>query len=92
LLEWIASSGIATALIGPGKPGLNANHECLNGKSCNECLSLEWLRAHVEPKVVIELWRRHYDAARPHGTLDYSTPLEFKQRHPSTPNRAVLRE
>lgn len=41
-----------------------------------------------EAKVVIETWRRHYNAVRPHSSLDYLTPLEFKQQHQPIPNRA----
>jgi putative transposase len=92
ILEWIASSGIATALIDPGKPWQNANNESLNGKFRDECLSLEWFRSRAEAKVVIEIWRRHYNAVRPHSSLDYLTPHEFKQQHPTNPNRAVLQE
>ena len=92
LLEWIANSGIATALIDPGKPWQNANNESFNGKLRDECLSLEWFRSRAEAKVVIETWRRHYNAVRPHSSLNYLTPLEFKQQHQLTPNRAVFRE
>jgi putative transposase len=92
ILDWIASSGIATALIDPGKPWQNANNESFNGKFRDECLSLEWFRSRAEAKVVIETWRRHYNAVRPHSSLDYLTPIEFKQQHPTNPNRAVLQE
>ncbi|TOZ24375.1 IS3 family transposase, partial [Burkholderia pseudomallei] len=42
------------------------------------CLSLEWFRTRTEAKVVIEQWRRHYNAIRPHSSLAYLTPDEFK--------------
>lgn len=92
ILEWIAGSGIATALIDPGKPWQNANNESFNGKLRDKCLSLEWFRSRAEAKVVIETWRCHYNAVRPHSSLDYLTPLEFKQQHQTIPNRAVLQE
>ncbi len=92
ILEWIAASGIATALIDPGKPWQNGSNESFNGKLRDECLSLEWFRSRAEAKVVIETWRHHYNAVRPHSSLDYLTPLEFKQQHQPTPNRAVLQE
>jgi hypothetical protein len=78
ILEWIAQSGIATALIDPGKPWQNGSNESFNGKLRDECLSLEWFRSRAEAKVVIETWRRHYNAVRPHSSLAYLTPLEFK--------------
>jgi putative transposase len=81
-----------TALIDPGKPWQNANNESFNGRFRDECLSLEWFRSRAEAKVVIETWRCHYNAVRPHSGLDYLTPHEFKQQHPTNPNRAVLQE
>ncbi|WP_175762800.1 integrase core domain-containing protein, partial [Burkholderia anthina] len=39
----------------------------------DECLSLEWFRTRTEAKVVIEQWRRHYNAIRPHSSLAYLT-------------------
>lgn len=92
ILEWIAQSGIATALIDPGKPWQNASNESFNGKLRDECLSTEWFRSRLEAKVVIETWRHHYNAVRPHSSLDYLTPHEFKQQHQPIPNRAVLQE
>jgi putative transposase len=92
ILEWIAQSGIATALIDPGKPWQNANNESFNGKFRDECLSLEWFRSRAEAKVVIETWRHHYNAVRPHSSLNYLTPIEFKQQHHPIPNRAVFQE
>jgi putative transposase len=92
ILEWIAEAGIGTALIDPGKPWQNATNESFNGKFRDECLSIEWFRSREEARVVIEAWRRHYNAVRPHSSLAYLTPLEFKQQHHPIPNRAVLQE
>jgi putative transposase len=77
LLSWIASMGIDTALIDPGKPWQNGATESFNGKFRDECLSLEWFRSRAEAKVVIESWRRHYNEVRPHSSLGYLTPAEF---------------
>jgi len=54
--------------------------ESFNGKFRDECLSLEWFRSRAEAKVIIEAWRRHYNAVRPHSSLDYLTPNEFVER------------
>ena len=51
----------------------------LNGKLRDECLSLEWFRSRPEAVVVIETWRRHYNEVRPHSSLGYLTPHQFKQ-------------
>jgi putative transposase len=92
ILEWISQAGIATALIDPGKPWQNGTDESFNGRFRDECLSIEWFRSREEARVVIEAWRRHYNAVRPHSSLSYLTPLEFKQHHHPIPNRAVLQE
>ena len=49
-----------------------------NGKFRAECLDLEWFRNRREAKVGIEIWRRHYNEVRPHMSLQYLTPAEFK--------------
>jgi putative transposase len=80
LLSWIVGQGINTALIEPGKPWQNAVTESFNGKFRDECLSLEWFRSRAEAKVIIESWRQHYNAVRPHSSLGYLTPNEFVAR------------
>ena len=92
VLEWLARASIGTALIDPGKPWQNANDESFNGKLRDECLSVERFRSRAEAKVVIETWRLHFNAVRPHSSLNYLTPLEFKQQHHPIPNRAVFQE
>lgn len=92
ILEWITDEGIQTALIDPGKPWQNGADESFNGRLRDECLSLEWFRSREEARVVIETWRRHYNAVRPHSSLGYLTPNEFHQQHVRQPNRAVLQE
>jgi putative transposase len=52
VLEWIAQSGIAIALIDPGKPWQNGSNESFNGKLRDECLSLERFRSRAEAEVV----------------------------------------
>lgn len=84
ILEWIAQSGIGTALIDPGKPWQNGSNESFNGKLRDECPSLEWFRSRAEAKVVIETWRCHYNAVRPHssGLLDPSGVQAATSTHP----------
>ena len=77
LLSWIVARGIGTALIEPGKPWQNGVTESFNGKFRDECLSLEWFRSRAEAKVIIESWRKHFNAVRPHSSLGYLTPNEF---------------
>jgi putative transposase len=84
VLKWLLGANIDTALIDPGKPWQNGADESFNGKFRDECLSLEWFRNRTEAKIVIESWRRHYNEVRPHSSLSYQTPVEFKAKRSST--------
>lgn len=82
ILRWLAENRIDTALIDPGKPWQNGTSESFNGKFRDECLSVEWFRTRAEAKIIIETWRQYYNTVRPHMSLNYLTPLEFKSQHP----------
>ena len=102
ILRWLADAGIDTALIDPGKPWQNATDESFNGKLRDEYLSLQWFHNRIDAKVGIEQWRRHYNEVRPHSSLGYLTPAEFKAtqiaesieggRSPAEPARAATEE
>ena len=79
VLNWLLEEGIHTAIIDPGKPWQNGTNESFNGKFRDECLSMEWFRSRAEARAVIEIFRRHYNAVRPHSSLGQKTPNEFKQ-------------
>jgi len=81
ILSWLAKAGIDTAHIDPGKPWQNGTNESFNDKFRDECLSLEWFRNRAEAKVVIEVWRRHYNQVRPHSSLGDLTPSEFRRKY-----------
>ncbi len=89
VLEWATKEGIQTAHIQPGKPWQNGTDESFNGKFRDECLSLEWFRSRPEARVIIETYRRHYNQVRPHSSLNYLTPAEFKKMHSATTASAV---
>ena len=78
ILRWLGDAGIDTALIDPGKPWQNATDESFNGKFRDEFLSLQWFRNRMDAKVGIEQWRQLYNEVRPHSSLGYLTPAEFK--------------
>lgn len=78
LLEWATKESLQVALIDPGKPWQNGTNESFIGKFRDECLSMEWFRNRLEAKIVIEDWRIHFNAVRPHSSLSYQTPNEFK--------------
>ena len=77
LLQWAADKGLRNLLIEPGKPWQNGTNESFNGKFRDECLAMNWFYSRAHAKVIIESWRKHYNAVRPHSSLEYQTPLEF---------------
>ena len=79
ILRWLTQERIETAHIDPGKPWQNGTDESFNGKLRDECLSMEWFRNRQEAVPIIETWRRHYNAVRPHSSLGYLTPHEYKK-------------
>lgn len=79
--RWLHTHQVQTAYIEPGSPWQNAYGESFNGRLRDECLNLEWFRTVVEAQVVIEMWRRHYNEERPHSSLGYLTPAEFRQAY-----------
>ena len=90
LLRWAASQNLDMALIDPGKPWQNGTTESFNGKFRDECLSIEWFRSRREAAVLIEAWRNHCNEVRPHSSLQYLTPSEFKLELRKEPQPAVF--
>lgn len=72
--EWLNKVGVKTLYIEPGSPWENGYVESLNGKLRDELLSGEIFYTVQEAKVLIEAWRRHYNAVRPHSALGYRPP------------------
>lgn len=88
--DWLREEGIETAHIVPGKPWQNGLNESFNGKLRDECLDIEWFPNRREAVVVIEGWRKHYNDRRPHSSLGYRSPLEFKRLLQTSPEAAAL--
>ena len=76
--RWLTKNDILPIFIEPGKPWQNEKCESFNGKLRDECLSREWFRSIREAKVVIESRRKFYNEERPHSSLGYLTPSEFR--------------
>ena len=79
LEAWAKDSGIRLHFITPGKPTENGYIESFNGKFGDECLNRHWFLDLVDSRVTIEDWRTDYNRDRPHSSLGYLTPLEFKR-------------
>jgi putative transposase len=87
ILRWLVREGIESAHIAPGKPWQNGTDESFNGKFRDECLNAEWFRTRQEAVAIIENWRREYNAVRPHSSLGYLTPHEFKVKQTNNDNQ-----
>lgn len=79
LRTWLGEQAIGTLYIEPGCPWQNGKGESFNGRFRDECLNAEVFRNLSEAKVRIEQWRHEYNTERPHSSLGYRTPDEFKQ-------------
>ena len=72
--EWIAAVGATTAYIERGSPWENGFIESFNARLRDELLNGEVFYTLREAQIVIESWRRHYNAVRPHASLGYQAP------------------
>jgi putative transposase len=72
--DWIAAVGAKTAYIEPGSPWENGYCESFNSKLRDELLNGEVFSTLQEAKIIIENWRCHYNAIRPHSSLGYRPP------------------
>ena len=77
LQDWMKWIGIKTLYIEPGSPWQNGFIESFHSSFRRECLDREQLWTLSEARVVIEDWRREYNAVRPHKSLSLETPLAY---------------
>ena len=72
--DWIGAVGARTAYIAPGSPWENGFIESFNARLRDELLDGEVFYTLREAQIVIESWRRHYNAVRPHASIGYQAP------------------
>jgi putative transposase len=71
-LDWLRNPHIEL-----GKPWQNGANESFNGKFRDECLALNRFHSKANAKVIVEVWRKHYNLIGPHSSLDYQSQAEF---------------
>jgi transposase InsO family protein len=71
---WISGVGSATAYIERGSPWENGYAESFNARLRDELLNGEVFNSLAEARILIEAWRKHYNAIRPHSALGYRPP------------------
>ena len=72
--HWLGRVGVKTLFIEPGSPWENGYCESFNSKLRDELLNGEMFSTLREAQLLIESWRRHYNAVRPHSSLGYRPP------------------
>ena len=64
--------------IQPGRPMQNEHVESFHGRLRDECLNASWFRTLNDVRSTLASWRREYNCERPHSSLGYRTPEEFR--------------
>jgi putative transposase len=88
--EWAQQETIKINYIAPGSPWENGRIESFHGKFRDGCLNREIFGSLLEAKVLVEDWRKQYNEKRPHSSLGYQTPREFRRQYNSKLRVATL--
>jgi putative transposase len=80
MIGWAEDWKIGLVHIQPGRPMQNGHVESFHGRLRDECLNTSWFRTLNDVRETLANWRREYNEERPHSSLDYRTPEEFRQR------------
>jgi putative transposase len=75
---WSQRTGVELRFIQPGKPTQNGFVESFNGKFRDACLNENWFLDLADARRTIEAWRIHYNTVRPHSSLGYRSPEQFR--------------
>jgi putative transposase len=89
---WAYRRAVRLAFIRPGKPVENAYIESFNGRFRDECLNEHWFMGMQHARSTIEAWRLEYNTERPHSSLGYLTPEQFREAHASRRSADRVRE
>jgi putative transposase len=80
LRAWLAGRKTRTHYIDPGCPWQNGFRESFHARLRDEFLYGTLFASVAEARVLCEGFRREYNEERPHQSLGYLTPTEFKQK------------
>ena len=72
--SWFDTLEVKPLYIEPGSPWENGYVESFHGKLRDELLNGELFDTLWETRVLLEQWRREYNAVRPHSALGYRPP------------------
>lgn len=74
------------AYIEPGSPWQNGFRESFHGRFRDEMVAGTLFRNVEEARMHSEAYRREYNQERPHQSLGYKTPAEFREQYSNTAN------
>jgi putative transposase len=77
--QWAYEHNLKLHFITPGRPMENGYIESFHGKFREECLNEHWFLTLDDARETIEDWRLDYNQVRPHSSLGYLTPEEFRK-------------
>ena len=80
MLGWAEDWKVGLVHIQPGRPMQNGHVESFHGRLRDECLNAHWFRTLNDVRSTLASWRQEYNCERPHSSLDYRTPEEFRQK------------
>lgn len=80
LQAWLAHHQAETFYVAPGSPWQNGFRESFHGRFRDEFLYGTLFASVNESRILVEGYRNEYNLDRPHQSLGYLTPAEFKQR------------
>jgi putative transposase len=78
MLGWSEDWKVGLVHIQPGRPMQNGHVESFHGRLRDECLNASWFRTLNDVRTTVASWRREYNCERPHSSLGYKTPEEFR--------------
>ena len=80
MLAWSEDWKVGLVHIQPGRPMQNGHVESFHGRLRDECLNASWFRTLNDVRTTLASWRQEYNWERPHSSLGYQTPEQFRQR------------
>ena len=78
LQAWLAGKDSKSHFIAPGSPWQNGFRESFHSRLREEFLFETLFASLAEARVLVEAFRREYNEERPHQSLGYKTPQEYK--------------
>ena len=80
MIGWAEDWKAGLVHIQPGRPMQNGHVESFHGRLRDECLNASWFRTLNDVRCTLATRREEYNCERPHSSLDYRTPQEFRQQ------------